>query len=146
MWKRVVLAVLAVFVAWSVIDLIVHNLILCGAYEATSQLWRPMEEMCWSGMYVVGLIAAACFVLIYWLLISPKSLNVGLVYGLIFGVGAGASMGFGSYTVMPLTFGMASGWFLGTLVDAVVGGALVALIVKETAQEPAAEEESPEST
>ena len=55
----------------------------------------------------------------------------GVWYGLIFGVGAGVSMGYGTYAVQPLPYILPLVWFLGTIVEAVVAGVIVALIVKE---------------
>jgi len=63
--KRFVLAVLAVFAAWSALDFLIHGMILRSAYEATAALWRPMGEMKMGLMYVVGVIAAAAFVGLY---------------------------------------------------------------------------------
>jgi len=133
MWKKVLIAGLAVFVAWVILDLVIHSAILSSAYEKTADMWRPTEEiMTWLNWLVV-LIAAFCFVAIYTYLISPKSMNVGLLYGLISGIATGVSMGYGTYSVMPIPQCMALTWLLGVLVEAVVGGAIVALIVKESA-------------
>ena len=55
----VVLAVLAVFAAWSVLDFVIHGMILASACAATPQLWRPMVEMKTGLMHGVVLIAAA---------------------------------------------------------------------------------------
>lgn len=92
-----------------------------------------MEEMKNGLMVIVGLIAAATFVYIYAAFISNKSMATAVKYGVIFGIGAGVSMGYGSYSVMPITYGIALGWFLGTLVNATVGGILLGLLVKEDA-------------
>jgi hypothetical protein len=127
--KRTILAVVAVFVAWSVLDFILHGMILRSTYEATASLWRPMEEFKWGLNYVVVLISAACFVFIYDRLIAERSMNTALLYGLVFGIGAGVSMGYGSYTVMPIPYYLALAWFLGTVVLAVVGGWVAWLIV-----------------
>jgi hypothetical protein len=45
MVKRFVLAAFAVFMAWSVLDFLIHGLPLQSTYEATASLWRPMGEM-----------------------------------------------------------------------------------------------------
>ena len=45
MTKRILLGALAVFVGWSVLDFVMHGLILTDAYAATAHLWRPMDEM-----------------------------------------------------------------------------------------------------
>ena len=45
MLKRFVIASIAVFFAWMILDLIIHSVLLGKTYEATADLWRPMEEM-----------------------------------------------------------------------------------------------------
>ncbi len=59
--KRIVLAVLAVFVAWSAMDFVIHGLILASSYEATAQLWRPMNEMKLGVLHLAVLINALAF-------------------------------------------------------------------------------------
>ena len=96
MARRAVLALVAVFVAWSVLDFVTHGVLLCPVYSETINLWRPMDQMNMPLTSAVTLVKAACFVAIYWLLVGPKSLVAGLAYGVIFGISAGFSMGFGS--------------------------------------------------
>ena len=131
MLKRTLLAVVAVFVAWSVLDFVIHGIFLKSAYEATVQLWRPMAEMKMGLLRVVTLIAAISFVLIYAWLITKKSVTRGLQYGLLYGLGAGVSMGYGSYAVMPITYHIALVWFLGELAECALAGLLVGAIIKE---------------
>lgn len=131
MLKKSILAVVAVFIAWSVLDFVIHGVILKGAYQETAHLWRPMGEMKMGLMYGVGFIASACFVSIYAMLIHPKSLINGLKYGFVFGLGGGISMGYGTYAVMPVPYVLAITWFLGTLVETCVGGVLLGGIVKD---------------
>jgi hypothetical protein len=129
--KRTLLAVLAVFVAWSALDFVIHGVILASAYAATPQLWRPMPEMKTGLMYATVLVLAAAFVFIYARLISNKSVKTGLQYGVLYGLGAGVSMGYGSYSVMPLPYTIAFWWFLGSLIEFVVAGWITALIVRK---------------
>jgi len=63
--KKRILAILAVFVTWSVLDYIIHGLILAPSYAATAHLWRPMEEMKQGLMHITTLITAVTFVSIY---------------------------------------------------------------------------------
>lgn len=132
MTKRIVLAVVAVFVAWQVMDFLLHAVLLQSTYAATAELWRPMPEMKMGLMRLVCLVSAVCFVCLYAWLVRPKSWAAGLSYGLIFGVGAGVSMGFGTFCVMPIPQNLAMAWFIGTIVEAAVAGLLVGWIVKET--------------
>lgn len=129
--KRTLLAVLAVFVLWSAMDFVIHGLVLASPYALTPQLWRPMAEMKTGLMYATVLIAAASFVGIYAWFIADKSVKTAVRYGLVFGVGSGISMGYGSYSVMPLPYEIALGWFAGTLIEAVAAGWITGMIVKK---------------
>lgn len=131
MTKKAILAVLAVFVAWSVLDFIIHGLILGGQYQATADLWRPENEMMMGLMYFVTLVSAAAFVGIYALLVCRKEMGRAIQYGLLFGVSVGIGMGYGFYSVSPITHTIALVWFLGTVVETTVAGVLLGLIVKE---------------
>lgn len=131
MIKRIILAVLAVFVAWSVIDFEIHGVLLAKTYQDTAQLWRPMAEMKMGLMRLVVLISATVFVSLYAFFMSKKSVATAVKFGLLFGLGAGISMGYGTYSVQPIPYKIAITWFLGTTLEATVGGLLVGLIVKE---------------
>jgi len=130
MIKRVLLAIVAIFIAWSILDYIIHGLLLQATYEATANLWRPMEEMKMSLMYVVTLVFAVAFVAIYGFLVSPKSLVTGIKYGALFGLASGFSMGFGSYSYMPIPLSLAWIWFVGSLVETVAAAAIVGGIIR----------------
>ena len=129
--KRIVIGILAVFVAWQVLDFVLHGLVLASTYRQTAELWRPMVEMKMGLMRVVGLVASVCFVCLYAWLVRPKSWAAGLSYGLIFGAANGFSMGFGTYSVMPLPESLAVAWCIGTIVETAVAGLLVGWIVKD---------------
>ena len=130
MTKRVILAVIAVFFAWAVMDFIIHGVLLAATYEATAELWRPMEEMKMPLMYFVTLVSAVAFVMIYELLISPKSVGVGLQFGITLGLAFGIGMGFGTYSVQAIPLSLAWTWFIGTLAETTVAGAIAGAIIK----------------
>jgi hypothetical protein len=130
MTKRSVWAVVAVFVTWSIMDFILHGVLLRSTYEATANLWRPMDQMNMPLMYLVMLVFSMCFVLIYGLLIGQKSLASGLRFGALFGLATGISMGFGSYSYMPIPLTLAWSWFIGSWIEAITAGAIVGAIVK----------------
>lgn len=132
--QRTLLALVAVFIAWSVLDVVIHGILLQPIYDATASLWRPMDEMSMPLMHIVTLAYTACFVAIYGLMVSAKSLTTGIRYGVFFGLAAGISMGFGSYSCMPIPLTLAWSWFLGMLVEAIVAGALVGAILKPDPQ------------
>jgi len=130
MTKRIIIAVVAVFIAWSVLDFLIHGLLLQSIYAATSNLWRPMAEMNRPVMSLVTLVVAACFVTIYGRLIEKKSLVAGIRYGAIFGLATGSSMGFGSYSYMPIPLTLACSWFIGSWIEAIVAGAIIGAVVR----------------
>jgi hypothetical protein len=132
MLKRALIAIVVLFVAWSAMDYLIHGLILRPTYDATADLWRPMDDMNMPLMYLITLIYVACFVAIYGSLVSKKSLGSGIKFGVLFGLAAGVSMGFGSYSYMPIPVSLAWGWLLGALAQSIVAGALVGAIMKES--------------
>ena len=63
--KKVLLAALAVFIAFMGLDFLIHNVILSADYEAVAELWRTdMMDKMWI-MYVTGVVFALLFVYIY---------------------------------------------------------------------------------
>ena len=130
MLRRAMLSVLAVFLVWSALDFIFHVLLLDPAYQATADLWRPVDETNMALMYAVTLAAAACFVMLYAHLVTRKSLLAGIKLGAIVGLSSGISVGFGSYSYMPIPLTLAWSWFLEAFVSGVVAGALVGTLVK----------------
>ena len=130
MAKRTIWAVAAVFIAWSILDFILHGLLLRSTYEATASLWRPMDKMNMPLMYFVTLVFSACFVLIYALLVGQKSLATGIRFGALFGLATGITMGFGSYSYMPIPLTLAWSWFFGSWIEAIAAGAIVGAMVK----------------
>jgi len=129
--KRILLAIVAIFITWSILDFVIHGVLLQSAYEATASLWRPMVEIKIGLSYLVTMIFTVCFVLIYALQISDKSMATGIKYGFLFGLAMGVSMGFGSYSYMPIPYTLAFTWFAGTLVESILAGAIVGAIVKQ---------------
>lgn len=129
--KRCVLAIVAVFAAWQVMDFLIHSVILAPQYAATASLWRPEGEMKIGLMIIVSLIGATCFTLVYERFFATKNIANGALYGLICGIGVGSSMGHGSYSVMPLPYALALGWFLATVAEGVVAGIIVGAVIKD---------------
>ena len=143
--KRGILAVLAVFFTFQILDYLIHGVILTDSYAATSHLWRSEQEMNYPLIALVTLIFSVLFVILYARLAADKGIGEGLTYGLLMGLMMGISMGFGSYLVMPITCTIAWTWFLGTVVEMTVAGLWLGLIVRECKEEPAKEEPQEES-
>jgi len=129
--KRIVLGGLAVFVAWSVLDFVIHGLILRSAYMSTPELWRPEAEMRTILMYVTVLLASLAFSGLYGWFVRNKGVGTGIKFGLLYGFAVGIGMGYGSFSVMPLPYIIAFTWCWGTVIECGVAGYLVGLIVRE---------------
>ena len=130
MVMRTIWAVLAIFIAWSILDFFLHRLLLRGTYESTAHLWRPTNEMNILLIYFVVAVLIVCFALIYGLLVEEKSLASGIRFGALFGLAIGVSVGFGTYIHMPIPLTLALGWFLGGWIKAIAAGAIVGALVK----------------
>ena len=53
MRKRLSLSGLAILIAWTVLDVLLHRLLLQPMYEANSSLWRPFDQLNVALIYVV---------------------------------------------------------------------------------------------
>lgn len=132
--KHTLITIVVIFIAWSVMDFVIHGLLLQETYDATAHLWRPMEDMNMPLMYLVLLAYASCFAFIYYLFVGNKSVATGTRFGVLFGLAAGISMGFGSYSYMPIPVSLAISWFAGTLVESIVAGVIAGFIIKPDSQ------------
>lgn len=126
--KKFLLATLAVFVAWEVLDFIIHSVILVQMYKDTASLWRPEGEIKMGLMIFVTLISSVAFCYLYDAFVKDKSMANALKFALVFGVSTGVGMGYGTYSVMPIPYLMALAWFLGTVFETAVAGLILGLI------------------
>jgi hypothetical protein len=131
MVKQIIWSILAIFIAWLILDFLLHRLLLRSTYEAVAGLWRPENQMNIPLIYFVMLILILSFVLIYGFLIDQKSLASGIRFGAIFGLAIGVSVGFGTYIHMPIPLTLAWGWFLGGWIKAITAGAIVGVLIKQ---------------
>lgn len=130
MLKRSVLAGVLMFVAWAIMDYLLHGILLKSTYEASSALLRPLTEMNITLINVVKFILIACFILIYQRLITAKSLWVAIQFGAIYGRATGAAAGFGTYIHSPIPLSLAWSWFVAGLAKMVVAGAVTGLVFR----------------
>jgi len=131
MIKRVVISTIVVYITWSALDFVIHGNILMPIYEATADMWRPQDQMKMGLLQVVNFIAALMFSLIFHRVVGGKSVARGVEFGLYYGIAVGVGMGYGTYAFSPIPYTLALGWFLGTVVEAVVAGALVGFIASK---------------
>lgn len=128
--KRFIWASIAVFIAFEVVDVIVHTVILGSTYESLSAVWRPdMISLYW--IFLVGaLIMAFLFVYIFIKGYENKGIMEGVRYGIIIGLFASIPYGFYSYVTYPLPFSLCLQWFIYSLIEFIICGVIVAAIYK----------------
>ena len=132
MLKQPLLSGLAILIAWTVLDVLMHRLLLQPMYEESASLWRPFDQMNVALIYVVTFTLIATFVATYWLLVRPKSLGAGVRLGAFVGLALGISAGFGTYIHMPIPVALAWGWLIGGWLKGIAAGVIVGALVTES--------------
>ncbi len=130
--KRFWLSVLVVFVAYMLIDALVHMVLLADLYDQVSHLWRADAEMqkLFPLMWLGTLIFTIFFVLIFTKGYEGRGIAEGIRFGLYIGVFMGFPMAFGSYAMYPLPFILAVYWFIASVVEMIIAGAVAAAVYR----------------
>jgi hypothetical protein len=145
MTKRPLLAALAILVAWTLLDVLLHRLLLAPIYDASPNLWRPFDQMNVALIYAVTFVLIGVYVGTYQFLVRPKSLRAGLFLGGFIGLALGVSAGFGTFIHMPIPLALAWGWFIGGWLKGLTAGAIVgAVIINSENQSVAGSRAEPE--
>jgi len=129
MW-RLPISVLIIFIVWTVLDGLLHQLILRHLYDESASLWRPFGEMNVALIYIVMFILILTFVATYSLLVRPKSITAGIALGAFIGLALGISAGFGTYIHMPIPQGLAWRWLIGGWLKGVAAGVILGAVIK----------------
>ena len=130
--KRQLAAGAAIFVAWTILDVLAHRLVLARLYEAgPGGIWRPASEMSAPLVTAVTFVLIAVFVVIYQFLVRPKSVAAGIGLGGLLGVALGVSSGFGTYIHSPIPLAIAWSWFAHGTVKGLVAGVILGAWIRE---------------
>jgi len=133
--KKLLIGAVAVFITLEVLDAVIHGGILMSTYMAMQSVWRPdMMAKMWV-LHVVKIITAFFFTVIFSKGYDNKGIMEGVRYGFYMGAIIAAGFGLGSYASFPIPHMLAIEWFLFTLVEYIIAGAVVAQVYgrKETA-------------
>ena len=129
--KRLILAILAGWVAVFATDFLIHDLWLGPVYEATKPLWRPEDEMhtriCW--MFLAQFLIVATFVIVWAKGFAGRSIGTGICFGLLMGVFQ-QTWAIILFVVLPMPGELAVKWFIGGLAQAALLGIVAALVYK----------------
>ncbi|MFZ4764857.1 MAG: hypothetical protein ACOYMN_07855 [Roseimicrobium sp.] len=132
--KSLIISIVAVFIAVTVTDILIHGVWLSSLYAATKELWRPEAEMA-SGKYMGWLHAAHLLIAItftsLWAVGFAKDAKVtcGVKYGLFMGLFSQAHTLIG-YAVQPLTLEIVWKWMLSGALQGVLLGIVAFFVYK----------------
>ncbi len=130
--KRLLLAIVAVFLGIFVTDFLIHGVWLKADYAASTGLWRPEAEMQkFMGWLMLGqLLAAITFTTLYARGFAEKGCRFGAVmFGLFMGLFMQGNTLI-TYAVQPLPGSLAVKWFVAGTAQGVVLGLLLSLAYK----------------
>jgi len=131
--KKYVLAVLAVFVVFELLDFLIHGVILASSYESLQSIWRHnMMDYMWV-MYVTAFIWSVFFVYIFTKGYQNRGWLEGLRYGLLIGILMLVVGMFNQWAVYPLPIGLVVQWFIFGLIQIMICGVVAALIYRPKA-------------
>ena len=131
--KRFLLASLAVFVTFQVLDFVIHGLYLAPTYESLASIWRPnMEEIMWV-MYCTAAVLSLLFVYIFTKGFQSKGIMEGVRYGFLIGLLMALIGGLNQYVIYPVPLDLTIKWVVFGLIEFIAAGAVTALIYKPKA-------------
>ncbi len=128
--KNLIVSALAVYVVHRLLDFLVHAVLLGGAYEATSEVWRTeteMMSMSWI-MFLTSLLWSFIFVYIFDRLRQRDGVMEGLRYGFCIGLFVTVPMAYNSYVVMPVPHSLALGWLAYGMIQIMICGVVLSLV------------------
>jgi len=128
--RNFILTSIIVFVAYEVVNNIIHFLILSSAYKALVNVWRhDMMQKMWI-MYVTALIFSFLFVYIFSKGYEGRGIQEGIRYGLIMGLLMNVVGMFNQYAVYPLPFSLVIQWFVYGVIQFMICGIVAAALYK----------------
>lgn len=122
---------LAMLMAWTMVDGLLHRLVLRPYYEQDRQLWRSFGQLNVVLIYLVTCTLIGCYILTYWLLIRPKSLVTGMSFGSFLGLALGLAVAGGTYIHMPIPRALAWAWLVGGCLKGIAAGVILGALIRE---------------
>lgn len=133
--KKMIIAVIAVFILLEATNFLVHNVILSKTYEGLANVFRSIEEMnrlMWR-MLIADLVWSFFFVFIF----IKGYQNKGLLEGVRYGVYIALFMNFVAAVAQnyayPIPYTLALQWFIYGSIQSILLGVVTALIYKPKA-------------
>ena len=130
--KRLLAAVVAVFIGIWITDFLIHAVWLAGTYRETASLWRTEAEMqTYFPILLLGQFVTALTFVGLWAkgFAAMRCWGAACLYGFLMGLfreGTTLIM----YAVQPLPPKIAMGWFASGVIQGILMGLLVCLVYK----------------
>ena len=137
--KRLILAVVAVYVGIFATDFLIHAVWLDARYKETASLWRPEAEMrAHMGWLMLGQFLAAATFTVLWAkgFAATACIRCACVFGALMGL-FGQATTIVTYAVQPFPADIAVKWFIAGAAQGVLIGVIAFFVYKpkpETAQ------------
>ncbi len=138
--KRLVIAILVLFVGVFITDFLIHGVWLKAVYKDTASLWRTEAEMTtrMGWMMFAQFLFAATFTVIWAAgFEAHRHLRCACLYGLFMGLFSQA-MTIITYVVQPFPPSLAVKWFAAGVTQGLLLGVLVHLVYKNKPADGAA--------
>ncbi|HEU0011146.1 MAG TPA: hypothetical protein VFT34_15115 [Verrucomicrobiae bacterium] len=130
--KRLILAIVVMFIAVFAMNLLIHGVWLQSAYKETMSLWRAESEMnARFGWMLLGQFLFASTFAVIWAagFAERQCLRCAVCYGILMALFNQAETLI-NYVVMPLPPSLAVKWFVAGIAQGLVMGVLVYYLYK----------------
>lgn len=132
--KKLIIAVIAVFILLEVSNYLIHSVILASTYmqETVSKAFRPMAEMeakMWR-MWIADFVFSFFFVFIFTKGYQNKGIMEGVRYGVYIALFMNFSAAVAQNVVYPIPYTLALQWFIYGFIQMVLLGVVAAYIYK----------------
>ncbi len=128
--NRYFIGSIVVFVFIVLYQLLLHNVVLAGMYEKAAHLMRDGGTAQFIWLLIAFLIMAFGFCYIFTKGYENKGIGEGIRYGLIIAVTFCITGSLIQYAVYPIPASWAIGWIIGSVIQWIIAGILVAAIYR----------------
>jgi len=119
-----------VLVAWIVLNVLIHSLILGTAYQSDEmmKIWRPDMMGKIYITYINTIIMAFFFTLIYSKWYKRGTITEGIQYGVYTGFLMATPMAYSTYAMFPIPYSIAMQWFVYGMIHYIIVGITASLM------------------
>jgi len=133
-WSKIFLAVILVFVAVVITELIIHAVILKGLYDSLGGNYgfrdrSQMTSYTWV-MIIIGLVYSFFFVFIFAKGYEGKGIIEGIRYGIIIGFFWVFVSSFNTFSLFRMPYSLTWYWIIFGFIQTIIYGIITALVYK----------------